>query len=236
MIVRVRRTNVTPVQVWNTCVDGDPFYKHVTARRVCSVDELVHGVRRGVDVLRWHHEFTAVVLAGGLTERAGFTAAAAPMHVCSYGRFFAAAAASEIVTGDHVVMDVGQTSIKGRVGEVFERDTKILPFTSCSPDRAIDWIGRTLRKLTDGAPLGAPIVLTLPAPLDDACVLGDNTYGLARRGDAVHAILDAANVRNRDVYVLNDAELAGILAAKTAIYPTLVLTLGLGPGGAIVSP
>lgn len=249
MIVRFHNDKITPIQVWNTSVGGKPFHELVGARRVDAlkadgvpeheiVRTLALDLRKAVHVLQWEHAFAVAYVAGGLTELKDFSAAVAPtMDVSPYKRFFAWAAARTLFD-DPVVLDVGQTSIKGKPGQVYPRNMTALPYGDIlgKADRAIDWIARTLQAMLASAPSYAPIVLTLPAPLDADCVPGENTYGFAGRRHTVDDILRAANAHHRKVYVANDAELAALLALQRSTWPTLVLTLGLGPGGALVDP
>jgi hypothetical protein len=156
------------------------------------------------------------------------------------------------------VIDVGQTSIKAScLGQrlVRQRDQAALPLEWIDPGGALP--SRSAMRLENAArfigdaiadALGAAnaseasLVLALPCALDEACVPGPCTYGF--QGEAVlvprsleHAQSRLAGVRIHEVIVLNDAELAAESALATGgatAARTLVLTLGFGPGGALI--
>ncbi len=156
------------------------------------------------------------------------------------------------------VVDVGQTSIKASCcGRRFvrQRDHAALPLEWIDPegapparsttrlDNAARFVGDAIADALRAADSSeASLVLALPCAVDDACVPGPCTYGFS--GEALlvpraleHAQSRLAAFRIHDVMVLNDAELAAesALASGGATAPrTLVLTLGLGPGAALL--
>ena len=93
--------------------------------------------------------------------------------------------------------------------------------------------------ITQHAPDPERLVLALPCPLDDACVPGPCSYGWQGEAELVPRILEVARLDAAAVLVLNDAELAAetALASTTGAAPSrmLVLTIGFGPGGALVT-
>jgi hypothetical protein len=155
-----------------------------------------------------------------------------------------------------VALDVGQTSIKcasRRALRVFERDTTALPPRFIGTPRpedghhvtaAVRFIAEALRTFVAQRPPDA-LCLALPCPLDEALVPGGCTYGWEGHAPLVADILQAAGLPGPDggggtVLVLNDAELAAEAARGDARLAdsgrVLCLTLGFGPGGALLEP
>ncbi|MFP2923755.1 ROK family protein [Pyxidicoccus sp. 3LG] len=155
-----------------------------------------------------------------------------------------------------VALDVGQTSIKcaspGAL-RVFERDTTALPLRLIGTPRpedghhipaAVRFISGALRTFVDRDVAAAPdaLCLALPCPLDDALVPGGGTYGWEGHSALVSDLLDATALPGPSgggtVLVLNDAELAAEAAREDARlgshWRVLCLTLGFGPGGALL--
>lgn len=168
-----------------------------------------------------------------------------PCMLGAGNRFFAWEAKRAIFgEAPMIVMDAGQTAIKGYTetgGKIlFPRDTKLIPFggpAENKADAAIEFIAESLSTLLTDAATNVPLLMSLPAPLDDACVPGETNYGFGGRANVVKEILDLAEAGERKVYVCNDAELAGACARVETPAPrtVLCLTLGLGPGGAILT-
>jgi len=161
------------------------------------------------------------------------------------------------------VVDVGQTSIKTLTSSariLHERDLSVLPLRLIAPDGtshgaptvpvAAFLAGGLRAALASEAPKPRRVLLALPCPLEDDLVPGPCTYGwqgdrellpavfglvaAAPRADVARPIPDAGV----SVLVLNDAEL-GAEAARRALAPepgtrVLCLTLGFGPGGALL--
>ncbi|MCY1017778.1 ROK family protein [Pyxidicoccus sp. MSG2] len=181
-----------------------------------------------------------------------------PVYVAEDPRFAAARAGLRLLEplrlASPVAIDVGQTSIKcaSPSGQrVFERDTAAVPFRLIGTPRpedghhvraAVRFIGDALHTFVEQAvPLDA-LCLALPCPLDAALMPGGCTYGWEGHAPLVADVLHAAGLtgpeRGGTVLVLNDAE----LAAEAARYDTrladnprvLCLTLGFGPGGALL--
>jgi hypothetical protein len=202
--------------------------------------------------LRERHGFECAYVAGGLTQIEGFAAASSRQSevvVDPEGRFAGErgglALLAQLGYERGAVVDVGQTGIKASLDGrrlVVERDRQALPFEFIDPSgapprasgmrlsAAAAFIGGAIAELDASA-----LVLALPCPLDDACVPGPCTYGWEGETRLVQAILEASGRSFREVLVLNDAE----LAAETARLAcpgrrTLVITLGFGPGGALL--
>lgn len=161
---------------------------------------------------------------------------------------------------DGIVVDVGQTSIKLSacgVRRVRERDFETLPLRLIGTPRPrvtaagtavfAGFIADAIAELLAAAsPRDPLLVLALPCPLGDDLAPGACTYGWEGH-DALlpeaFRILDERfrpwpNAPRPEALVLNDAELAAV-SARAVLAPAagtrvLVLTLGFGPGGALL--
>jgi hypothetical protein len=161
------------------------------------------------------------------------------------------------------VVDVGQTAIKGsREGTriVRPRDFGELPLELIDPsgrkpapsavrrERAAELIAGAVLDLSAPGP-GAPgLVLALPCPVDDDLVPGACTYGWEDDRDLLPEVFrriesglgPGPGGSDREALVLNDAELAAE-SARAVVRPPdgerlLCLTLGFGPGAALLAP
>ncbi|WP_163994103.1 ROK family protein [Pyxidicoccus caerfyrddinensis] len=181
-----------------------------------------------------------------------------PVYVAEDPRFAPAHAGLRLLeplrSTSPVALDVGQTSIKcasPSSQRVFERDSAALPFLLIGTPRpedghhvpaAVRFIGDALRTFVEQAVPPDALCLALPCPLDAALVPGGCTYGWEGHTPLVADLLHASGLTapkdGGTVLVLNDAE----LAAEAARYDTrledsqrvLCLTLGFGPGGALL--
>ncbi|MBZ4419731.1 ROK family protein [Myxococcus sp. RHST-1-4] len=153
-----------------------------------------------------------------------------------------------------VALDVGQTSIKcasPQALRVFERDTAALPLLFIGMPRpedghhipaAVRFIAGALRAFA-GQEAPDALCLALPCPLDEALRPGGCTYGWEGHTPLVADLLREAALpapaRGGTVLVLNDAELAAEAARGDARLAdsrrVLCLTLGFGPGGALLA-
>ncbi|MCU0241132.1 MAG: hypothetical protein MUF51_01760, partial [Vicinamibacteria bacterium] len=161
---------------------------------------------------------------------------------------------------DGLVVDVGQTTIKlSARGQrrVIERDLEALPLrligARAAPDpelgtRAAKFIAQAIAAaLVDCDCRSAELVLGLPCPIDDALQPGACSYGWHETPELLALIFEtlapllSARLGSRAwrAFVLNDAELAAESARETFAalrsQRVLVLTLGFGPGGAVIS-
>lgn len=182
-----------------------------------------------------------------------------PVHVSSDPVWAAAAAGLAWLVDRGVagagVLDVGQTSIKTlsrTARSIHERDPRKLPFRFIGADGSsrgapteplAAYLSEALAALEVPAEARDPrLLLALPCPIEQDLLPGPCTYGW--QGDA--ALLPALfgsplgpwPGRDVRVQVLNDAELAAE-AARRALEPpagsrVLCLTLGFGPGGALL--
>jgi hypothetical protein len=258
---RWRRPNVQPLSIFDLELDGAPLWQRlgqprVDALRADGADEsrigaqLAKSARAAIEILRERHRFERAFVGGGLTQIDGFAACLrGAADLCGDGAFVGERGGNALLGdgGSGVVVDVGQTAIKlsarGR-RLVRARDLELLPLELIDPggapprpeprrlERAAAFIGGAIGEL--GA-RGDRVVLALPCPVDDACVPGPCTYGWQGEAALVPAILERSKLAPREVLVLNDAELAAETALLDHPAPLLVLTLGFGPGAALVT-
>ena len=153
-----------------------------------------------------------------------------------------------------VCVDVGQTSIKcARPGStrVFERDLSLLPPLFIGQPRPEDghhirdtvaFIAGALSTFLEEDTQTAPDALcfALPCPLDEDLTPGGCTYGFEGATSLIPNLLARAGLPERGgpVLVLNDAELAAESARhdlRITGHKVLCLSLGFGPGGALLS-
>jgi hypothetical protein len=158
-------------------------------------------------------------------------------------------------TPESGVVDVGQTAIKtlSRAGRhVHERDLEALPFRLIGEDgtsrgapteRLATFLSTALAALEVPSPAQDPrVLLALPCPIEDDLLPGPCTYGWqGDRGLLPAVFLSPAGPwpdREVRVDVLNDAELAAEAARRSFVLEpgsrVLCLTLGFGPGGALL--
>lgn len=221
--------------------------------------ELAQTAAAALRLLRERHRFDRVFVGGGLTLIEGFVQELLrrvdhPIDVSPDERFAGERGGLALLEGrgGGAVVDVGQTAIKASCRGrrlVRERDLRALPLELIDPsgappraapdrlERAAAFIGAAIAELGSD---GDSLVLALPCPLDDACVPGPCTYGWAGEARLVPAILERSGKHFREVLVLNDAELAAETALarrpREAGERVLVLTLGFGPGAALIGP
>lgn len=210
------------------------------------------------------HRVDAVYLTGGIAALEGFSpvkealtsSLPCPVHVAREPRFASVRAGLRLLEDlrptSPLAVDVGQTSIKCASPSqlhVFERDTAALPRLLIGMPRpadghhvtaAVRFIAGALHTAAQGLthPVDA-LCLALPCPVDDALVPGGCTYGWEAHASLVMDILGAARLTAGmgTVRVLNDAELAAEAArndSRVTGQRVLCLTLGFGPGGALL--
>jgi hypothetical protein len=217
-----------------------------------------------VEALVARHRVDAVYLSGGLAALEGFMPALAaaeaslpcPIYVAREPRFAAVHAGLRLLEDlrptSPLAVDVGQTSIKAVSPThllITERDTVVLPRLFIGMPRpadghhvtaAVRFIAEALR--TAAQALAQPVdalCLALPCSLDDSLAPGGCTYGWESRASLVTDILGASGLTTSQgtVRVLNDAELTAEAARRDDRVPgprVLCLTLGFGPGGALL--
>jgi len=136
-----------------------------------------------------------------------------------------------------------------RLDELPRRFIGAAPVTGAGARAAVQaaapWIAEAILDALDAVvPRAVPpaLVLALPCPVDDDFTLGACTYGWAGDSSLVPRVASALHAAGAFVsaassvttLVLNDAELAA--AAAPSDVRTLALTLGFGPGAALITP
>ena len=253
--VRLSWPDVEPLQVWDLDIgDGKRFWEVVDERRIVAWRAQGHSERaiaiRLVDGIitacySIGRKFEGVYVLGGLTrlphlkEFLWQASTPWPFFVPPVGRDYAWRAKLHMFGSKQmIVVDVGQTAIKGFLpdGEpvMFKRDTQLIPYGDClgKAARSIQFIRSAIASLRSAAPK-ASVLLGLPAPVDKDLVPGYSTYGFEGCKTFVRDVVPDPAC---PVFVMNDAELAAECARAESgtDAPLLVLTLGHGPGAAIL--
>ena len=226
------------------------------------VSRMLPALKEALVALGRQHRVNAVYLSGGLTALEGFrpalarTGAPCPIYVAREPRFASVRAGLRLLEDlrptSPLAVDVGQTSIKSASAahlHVTERDTVAMPRLFIGMPRpaeghhitaAVQFISEAVRTAAQELihPVDA-LCLALPCSLDDALAPGGCTYGWESRASLVTDILEASGLTSSKgtVRVLNDAELTAEAARRDArvLEPrVLCLTLGFGPGGALL--
>ncbi len=253
-VVRLSRPDVELLDVWDLDIGGQRFWEVVDERNIAQRREagwvasnIAACVADGIITACYSigRKFEGVYVLGGLTrlphlkEFLWRAPTPWPFFVPPAGRDYAWRAKLHMFgTEQMIVVDVGQTAIKGFLpdGEpvVFTRDTELIPYGEC-PDkgaRSIHFIKSAIASLRSVAPK-ASILLALPSPVGDDLIPGPSTYGFAGCKTFVRDVVPDPAC---PVFVMNDAELAAECARGDSgtDAPLLVLTLGHGPGAAIL--
>lgn len=228
---------------------------------------LAQALAPAIDAMASDFGSTQVHLGGGLAEILGFREGLArrtslPLSFAAEGQWLHEAGGwgllEERGSGNGTILDVGQTSIKGAAGGrrvAWPRDLSILPRRFILEDgtsqgaptepAAAFIAGALIDLLRSADPADPALILGLPCPLDDDCVLGPCTYGWQGDGELLPRVFAIVDERLHPwlraeplVLVLNDAELFAE-STRRELRPspgstTLCLTLGFGPGGAVL--
>lgn len=260
-VSRLRVSGITPQQVWDVKLPDGRFFWEATGARwmraqraagfsdYAIASQIVGAVAYACKVIGAPSN---VYLCGGLAafphlkESASFRSDRR-FVVSRAGRDYAQVA-SRVLSGHQPihVCDVGQTSIKAFTAAgnriICARDPTLIPY-GAAPDKAartVQFVASTLRELVALGKPNTPILLALPCPVADDLTLGACTYELEKHKTFVQDVLTAAKVPAQTaVHVINDAELAGVCARaefpRTLKGQILALSLGLGPGAALVT-
>lgn len=249
---------ISPVALWDVLVNDEALYAmRDTSWFYPSLAKSVIALRAGKAVreggvrlpaLTWD----AVALVGGALDEArardAFDAARIPLDVVASDPFFACAHAREALTADGpayadaVVLDVGQTSIKGSGPTTRIHRPRPVAVDGMNPREEL--VANVAAALTDTCVGLEPafVLLALPAAVDAPdghLQLGTSTYPTSGEGEVlVREILERGGCPNASAAVVNDAVLAAWALARRTPSPTqtrLVLTLGLGVGAALVA-
>jgi hypothetical protein len=218
---------IRPVELWNrTLPDGRELWRVAGAPFVEAggrAEAIVRAVLGVAPRLPYHRRLR---LAGGLTRLPGFRAAVGDAALVDPHGSFAGVEAGLAAFPGAVVVDLGQTAMKlghrdirklsPRPAELPRRffHEGLPPDPQAVADRVARWLGEELADFP-----AAPLVLAMPCPLGPDGRLGHCTYGFTG------ARLPGFQPTHTDVE----------LAALTSPPGTLVVTLGLGPGGALVT-
>ncbi|MDB4936991.1 MAG: hypothetical protein JWP87_3963 [Labilithrix sp.] len=246
---------IVPIELWDVMIDGatlferrdDAAYYRSLARAASSLRD-GSAVRAGGARLP-ARAWDAVAIVGGALDEAlardAFDEAGIALDVVSADPFFAASHALEALAegGDAacVVIDVGQTAIKGYGGSGRVHRPR---GDRSAASRAVfaEDIAAVLAEVCGGRVpsfvlLGLPCEVTVDG---DDVVLGPSTYPTAGGGvDLVREVLALAGLARTEAAIVNDAILAAWALARRSPCPTrtrLVLTVGLGIGAAVVAP
>lgn len=198
--------------------------------------------------------FEHIVVAGGITGLGGFAQEAGFARILPGAGFGPGTAGDP----DEVVIDVGQTAIKvcqrnpkGSLVTALARDVTRLPIITDESkltrtearEQGLAAAEFAAGALARGLATKMPrVLMAIPVEIDDKLQPGGCTYaGWKGDGELVSRIVrravEISGETPKAVRVLNDAELAAIAARKAGLCGpgrTLVVTLGFGPGGAVV--
>jgi hypothetical protein len=258
---RIRPVGVTALEIWDLEVRGDTLF---AARDepdfAARLAEGVEAIRRGEATTRSRltlpeacRGIDAIFAGGGGVTPTIEAALGALGLVVHRGDAFAGEAGGldlldAMGARSGLVVDVGQSSIKvsARAGRTrIPRDFKRLPVTRPLGDRGDprepfrDFVADAVLAAMRDFGAADALVLALPAELDDAgCPEGSSYPGLQGDRDLAASVLARAGIPGARVVLLNDAELAALSAKRVVAAPStaLVLTIGFGIGGALLSP
>ena len=247
---------IAPIELWDVRVgdstlyglrDDPSFYRSLVA----AVLALRSGkaVREGGERLP-AAPWDAVALVGGALDETGardaFDAAGITLDVVAADPFFASSHAREVLAefgpayDRAVVIDVGQTSVKGAGPATRIHRPRAAAVALDARAELVRYVASVLADACAGSVPGF-VLLALPCEVetrDGALVLGSSTYPTAGEGEAlVREILASAGCESAASAVVNDAILAAWALARRVPSLTqsrLVLTLGLGVGAALV--
>ena len=242
---RFRPANIRALEIWDWELSGRKLVDWVGADRVAGdYAAIVEPLLLCLAELNQRYQFEAVYLAGGLSAPpclwSGLMAARTTfaVEVDPDGAFVGHRGGSHLLRQkgyqSGVIVDVGQTAVK--VSTLSGKRTTRRRTDRIKGLSAAAFVSQAIYSALDGQDSPQAMVLALPCELGDDCVPGDCTYDWT--GD-VHIVprilLDLPPLS--EVLVLNDAELAAVTAQqvlKNQYRRVLVLTLGFGPGAALI--
>jgi hypothetical protein len=256
MVTAWPHDGIVPLELWDVLVgdatlfarrDEPTFYASLVAAALAL--RAGKAVREGgarLPASAWD----AVALVGGALDesraRDAFDAAGVALDVVSDDPFFAASHAREALVelgpayADAVVVDVGQTVIKG-VGPK-ARIHRARPAAGGAADAREELLSFVGGAVADACAGEAPsfVLLALPCEVETRAGelwFGESTYPtVGESGALVREILTRGGCGSVDVAVVNDAVLAAwalAVRAPSQVQSRLVLTLGLGVGAAL---
>jgi len=227
--VTPRRHNpvgVTPIELWDHEIDGQPLFRLVGARDGRGPAERAATLRRALPELMATTGAARIWLGGGLAQ--GLRDHLPDVPIAPVDLAWRGAQA----LGADVMLDLGQTAIKlqtraWRLRLLRPADVPVWgqgepPPREPDAEAALsEWLHTALRLAGPGTR-----VIGLPCTISPEFACGGCSYaGLVR----------SVVQRLPEALVLNDAELAGLGAVATGARPgTLLITLGYAPGGALL--
>lgn len=261
MIVRHHPDRVLPLEVWDVRVGGRSLYRIPAVDHAAGVADVVMQLRcgtairkRGLQLPRLPIERVVVAGGGAVDDVVGAVVArgidavawAEPLAVAKRGGLVLARDVLGIAD-DVLVVDVGQTSVKWfmnhRNGRILRPDSLKMEVDTRADDDPVGWRQRTLRFLVDAVDssfreLSKPkaLVLALPCEIADDLAVAGCSYPWPDGDQTLIADLVAGcGLGDVPAIVLNDAELAAVSVREGGVGAgTLVLTVGLGLGGAFI--
>lgn len=265
MITRHHPDGVLPLEVWDVrvrCFEDRSLYRVDAIDHAAAVADVVVQLRDGTAIRkRGLHlprlPIERVVVAGGgavadvvaaiVARGVEAVASEAPLMVAHRGGL---ALGRDVLgfAGDVLVVDVGQTSVKwfmnNRSGRASRPESVKMEVDARADADPEGWRQRTLRFLTDTISSStietskpAALVLALPCEIADDLAVAGCSYPWPD-GDAtlIAELIDGCGLDDVPAIVLNDAELAAVSVRDSGFGAgTLVLTVGLGLGGALIT-
>ena len=216
---------IEALEIWDWPTASGPLHTRVGAPALALLDpgaaleRLVAELAPVLQELQRRHQCASLWIGGGLSQLPGLGEALGAT-LSRDGRFVAERAGREVLGGEGLVVDVGQTAIKiSRCqGEHVHRQIVERP-------RGADtsFVAEVLSTLS------GPMVLGLPCEIDPGLETGPCSYGLLDIPSLLAPVPGP-------VWVANDAILAAMSASCewTRRARTLVVTLGFGPGAAVL--
>lgn len=255
MVIAWPHDGIVPLELWDVRVSGATLFARrdeptfyaslVTAVLALRAGEAVREGGARLPAIAWD----AIALVGGALDEArardAFDAAGVRLDVVSDDPFFAASHGREALVeigpsyADAVVVDVGQTAIKG-VGPT-TRIQRARP-SELSREGFVTYVSSALADTCATPARRAPtfVLLALPCEVESRegeVWLGDSTYPIAGAANTlVDEILTRGGCAGVTAAVVNDAVLAAwalVVRAPSQTEARLVLTLGLGVGAAL---
>ncbi|MET0286901.1 MAG: hypothetical protein ABW352_20635 [Polyangiales bacterium] len=238
---------VRALEVWDVVLDGAPLYLLAEQALPSAIVALVRALQQGsarrlrADLALPRLRVDRVLLGGGgVTEPACAALSRANIEARVHPDPVWIGEAGARALCAQAVLEIGQTSVKysdldGRVRLARPLDRVPLESASRSLDRAL-LRARTLEFLASAAQgrrRPASLVLAMPCELGDDLRVAGCSYPWTDGDPRLIAdLLALAGLDDVPTRVLNDAELAAVAAQQLCGPHTLVLTLGLGLGGA----
>ncbi len=254
---------VTPLQVWRKEISrGVTFHDLVGAKKleeernhpilgpVANLN-LARNVFKGTREIYRDHPHDAIYITGGLVDsgvRAALLIArdemkyhALEMRIDLKGFDYVSRAATELFTpvlSSYITtsIDFGQTNIKVKC-EDFEMTAK----ATKDPKKVMFELADLLYRWNNQAGnFDGDVVIAVPGIISDSLEITESLYEFEGFADFLQDKIDEGRchgTKRRDIHLFNDAEIACVLAHEELpprLKRILVLTLGTGPGAALL--